>query len=261
MVEHARRKAAASGVDVEVTVADAASPDSPARSTDVVLIRHLAWTLPYPETAIKTWASLLRSHGRLVMVEGRWATTAQANNRSDATAIDHGDYTPVYRNLPWYGGVGADTLVPLLGQTFNRVDYHDLSTDDDLWGQSVSDERYAIVAHLDHGTGVAGPEQRLVVGHRSADVVEQVGSLGSRRLPSRAPRLGAPPSPGSRPISSPLYRTAKTSGRGVRPLTRQGQPGRAAEEMLALGTAACAAELTRDHGLGLGLGLLDSSRA
>jgi hypothetical protein len=45
--------------------------------------------------------------------------------------------------------VAANTLVPLLEQTFGHVEYHDLTADDDLWGRAVSDERYAVVAHLD----------------------------------------------------------------------------------------------------------------
>lgn len=147
MVQRARHKAAAAGVTIEVEVADAAAPELPARSADVVLVRHLAWTLPHPQAAIATWASLLRPHGRLVMVEGRWGTAAQTE--PDDADVDHGDYTPVYRSLPWYGGVAADTLVPVLEQTFGRVEYHDLSADDDLWGRAVSDERYAVVAHLD----------------------------------------------------------------------------------------------------------------
>lgn len=149
MVERARHKADAAGVAIEVAVADAASPQLPARSTDVVLVRHLAWTLPDPHAAIPTWASLLRPRGRLVMVEGRWGTAVQAEPQPDDADIDHGDYAPIHGSLPWYGGVAADTLVPVLEQTFCRVEYHDLTADDDLWGRVVSDERYAVVAHLD----------------------------------------------------------------------------------------------------------------
>lgn len=83
------------------------------------------------------------------MVEGRWGTTPQEEHQPEDAGTDHGDYTPVYRALPWYGGVAADTLVPVLEQAFDRVDYHDLTADEDLWGRAVSDERYAVVAHLD----------------------------------------------------------------------------------------------------------------
>jgi len=145
MVQRARDKAVAAGVVIEVKVADAASPQLDASSADVALVRHLAWTLPDPQAAIATWASLLEPHGRLVMVEGRWEAPVQA--KGQPADVEHGHYTPVYRSLPWYGGVAADTLIPVLEQTFDHVDYHDLTTDDDLWGRAVSDERYAVVAH------------------------------------------------------------------------------------------------------------------
>lgn len=83
------------------------------------------------------------------MIEGRWGTAVQRDDRAAEDDTDDGGYALVRQDLPWYGGVAADTLVPLLERTFRRVDYYDLSGDDDLWGQSVSDERYAAVAHLD----------------------------------------------------------------------------------------------------------------
>lgn len=45
MVERARHKARAADVRIEVAVSDAATPDLPEQSLDVILIRHLAWTL------------------------------------------------------------------------------------------------------------------------------------------------------------------------------------------------------------------------
>lgn len=152
MVERARRKAEAAGFDIAATTADAAAPRLPARSTDVVLVRHLAWTLPEPEVAIDRWASLLRPGGRLVMVEGRWGPSARDFDRAELEVdheVDQGDYATVHRDLPWYGGVPSETLVPVLEQRFTRVEHHDLSGEDVLWGRAVSDERYAVVAHRD----------------------------------------------------------------------------------------------------------------
>lgn len=144
MVERARRKAAGAGVSIEVGLADAAAPGLPERSVDVVLVRHLAWTLGDPAGAIEVWRSLLLPGGRLVMVEGRWGTPAPPGDD-----VDHGDYAPIHERLPWYGGVSATTLLPVLREGFARVEHHDLTGDDDLWGHAVTDERYAVVAHLD----------------------------------------------------------------------------------------------------------------
>lgn len=146
MVECAHRKAAAARVDLEVAVEDAAAPGLADGSIDVVLVRHLAWTLPDPETAIERWASLLRPDGRLVMVEGRWGTPLPQDH-GDHAAADHGDYTTARHSLPWYGGVSANTLVPVLRRRFSHVDHHNLASEDALWGRTVSDERYAVIAH------------------------------------------------------------------------------------------------------------------
>ncbi|WP_157594465.1 hypothetical protein [Streptosporangium amethystogenes] len=32
------------------------------------------WTLPDPKEALRRWMSLLRTSGRLALIEGRWAT-------------------------------------------------------------------------------------------------------------------------------------------------------------------------------------------
>lgn len=52
---------------------DAARPPLPDRSFDVVLARHVLWTLPDPAAALERWAALLAPGGRLVVIEGRWS--------------------------------------------------------------------------------------------------------------------------------------------------------------------------------------------
>ncbi len=145
MVARARAKAAAAGVDVELSRADAADPGLADASVDVVLVRHLAWTLPDPHGALDRWAALLRPGGRVVMVEGRWGTSAQ--EPAPADVADDGDEAAPPHDLPWSGGVGADTLVRALAERFGRVEHHDLAGEDALWGRPVEDERYAVVAH------------------------------------------------------------------------------------------------------------------
>jgi hypothetical protein len=57
----AQRKASFAGVDVDFMCGDAA--DAPAlddRSIDVVLARHLVWTLPDPHASFHAWIRLLR---------------------------------------------------------------------------------------------------------------------------------------------------------------------------------------------------------
>ncbi len=78
MVEQAKRKARVVGLAVEFRVGDASDPDLPDGSFDVVLSRHLLWTLADPVAALSRWARLLNPTGRLVLIEGRWFDYAPA---------------------------------------------------------------------------------------------------------------------------------------------------------------------------------------
>jgi SAM-dependent methyltransferase len=128
MVELARRKLA--GHDVRVLVGDAA--DLPALQVDVVLVRHLVWTLPEPVAALHHWISRSRPGGRLVLVEGHWGASDGAYGWSA---------------LPWSGGVTADDLAAALRPLVSDLRVEPL-TDPVLWGRAVTDERYCIVATI-----------------------------------------------------------------------------------------------------------------
>ncbi|HEY6739267.1 MAG TPA: class I SAM-dependent methyltransferase [Actinopolymorphaceae bacterium] len=118
MVAAARAKAATAGVDVRIDQGDAAAPPHPPRSFDVVLCRHVLWALPDPAAALERWADLLRPQGRLVLIEGSWATGAGL------------------------GAAECERLVRGLGRStrLRRLD------DPAYWGGETTDERYALVS-------------------------------------------------------------------------------------------------------------------
>jgi SAM-dependent methyltransferase len=136
MVDHARRKLAAAGVDGRVLVADAADLP-PLGDFDVVLVRHLLWTLPDPVAALRHWIARSHPGGRLVLVEGRWHTP----DTDDDTYIDGS------RALPWTGGVTAETLTNALRPLVTDLHTEPL-TDPTLWGRAITDERYCVVATI-----------------------------------------------------------------------------------------------------------------
>jgi SAM-dependent methyltransferase len=136
MVEAARAKFAAAGLAGEFRVGDAAAP--PAGAFDVVLARHLVWTLPDPVAALAAWVSRLRTGGRLVLVEGRWG---EADREPEP-------YVPGAERLPWQGGVRAAELGAVLHGLTAEHRVEDLSGDPALWGGPVPDERYVIVARV-----------------------------------------------------------------------------------------------------------------
>ncbi|AOR35202.1 SAM-dependent methyltransferase [Streptomyces fodineus] len=119
MVERARAKLA--GRDAVVLRGDAAAPPVGEQRFDVVLVRHVLWTLPRPERVLRRWRDLLRPGGRLVLVEGVWGTVH-----------------PV--------GMAADRLTALLAPLSPDARVERLSGDCLLWGKAVEDERYVVVA-------------------------------------------------------------------------------------------------------------------
>lgn len=118
MLAVARAKAAAAGVPVTFLLGDAAAPPLAAGSVDVVLVRHVLWALPDPAAAMARWVALLRPRGRLVLVEGRWATGA---------------------------GLAADEVAGLVQRCGREAEVTPL-VDPALWGGPVDDERYLVVS-------------------------------------------------------------------------------------------------------------------
>jgi ubiquinone/menaquinone biosynthesis C-methylase UbiE len=137
MVALAEQKCAeqVAGGQARFLVGDAAVPPVGAETFDVVLARHLLWTLPDPHAVLARWVGLVRPGGRLVLVEGRWWSAG------DLTPYAHGA-----ADLPWQGGVRAEDLVAALDPLVERLEVHCLGDDDALWGRHVEDERYAVVA-------------------------------------------------------------------------------------------------------------------
>ncbi|MFI1013471.1 class I SAM-dependent methyltransferase [Streptomyces sp. NPDC020965] len=138
MVAAARAKFAASGLVGHFQVGDAAAPPVSERRFDVLLSRHLLWTLPDPEAALRAWVARLRPGGRLVLVEGRWGEAGQ----------DGAPYVAGAGALPWGGGVGAERLADAVRPLVAGLRVEPLDGDPELWGRPVSDERYALIAEV-----------------------------------------------------------------------------------------------------------------
>jgi Methylase involved in ubiquinone/menaquinone biosynthesis len=118
MIAAAQQKAADSDLTVTFRVGDASRPDLDAACVDAVVVRHVTWALPDPADAIRRWAALLRPHGRLVLIEGRWST---------GTGIAARELAKIVRPI------SADVEIQYLN-------------DAALWGNPIDDERYVLVA-------------------------------------------------------------------------------------------------------------------
>lgn len=104
--------------EVIVTEADAGTPPLAAGAYDAVLCRHVLWALPDQVAVLGRWVDLLAPGGRLVLVEGNWATGA---------------------------GLAADTTLALL-EAAGRPGVVRHLTEPAFWGREITDERYLVVA-------------------------------------------------------------------------------------------------------------------
>lgn len=150
MLERARDKAVAAGLTADFRSADAEMLPFPDASFDLVIERHLIWTLPRPAVALGEWARVLRPNGRLVLVEGHW----------DGHGTRHADYEAISASLPLYGGRPSGELVALVASVsgaaaFGRIEIEPL-TDGVLWGAPPERERYALHARRPARDGSAG---------------------------------------------------------------------------------------------------------
>ena len=134
MVERARAKTQELAELVTIRQGDVCEPPIEAESIDVILARHILWTLPDPQAVLACWRSLLRPGGRFLLVEGRWWSVGDENYNDPA-------------RMPWAGGVRAVDLAAALGPLVRRIEVVPLM-DPVLRGRKIEDERYLLVADL-----------------------------------------------------------------------------------------------------------------
>ncbi len=72
MLKVAKEKARKAKVSVEFRQGDAENLPFKSESFDAVICRHLLWTLPNPERAVKEWKRVLKDGGRVIAIDGRW---------------------------------------------------------------------------------------------------------------------------------------------------------------------------------------------
>ncbi len=121
-----RLAAKASAQRLPVTTIHARADDVPREGFDVVMSRHLLWTLPDPEGTLRAWRAAL-PEGRLLLVESVWgdgqsgADWIRARGRRLARRLaaapsgHHAHYDEsVISALPFAGGLSPERLVDLV---------------------------------------------------------------------------------------------------------------------------------------------------
>ncbi|NTU84795.1 MAG: class I SAM-dependent methyltransferase [Chloroflexales bacterium] len=72
MLALAKEKCAGLALPPKLLVGDAHAPPGEPGSFDVVISRHLLWTLSDPLRALRNWLRLLRPGGLLIVIDGLW---------------------------------------------------------------------------------------------------------------------------------------------------------------------------------------------
>jgi len=112
MIAEARRKAAERGLSVRLEEGDAEQLPFGAGSFDLVVSRHVLWTLTHPEAAVDEWVRVLRPGGRLAVIDGqfdpRFLTHQRENARTSA------EYAEIGNQLPFLGGRPREEIEALL---------------------------------------------------------------------------------------------------------------------------------------------------
>lgn len=72
MLNKAQEKAASKSIQVQFSIEDAEKLPYADNSFDVVVNRHLLWTLPDPDKALGEWFRVLKPGGTVVIIDGLW---------------------------------------------------------------------------------------------------------------------------------------------------------------------------------------------
>lgn len=113
MVARAREKAAALGRAVRFDQGDAEHLPYADDSFDLVISRHVLWTLPHPEAALDEWLRVLRPGGRLAVIDGAQYNDATAPPQRE-NARSSPEYAAISDRLPFYGGRPREEIEALL---------------------------------------------------------------------------------------------------------------------------------------------------
>lgn len=136
MLSAAREKAEKEGLsNLVFEIGDAEETGEPDRQYDVVINRHLVWTLPHPEKAIAEWMRVLKPGGRLIIIDGDWFYDKLGNRikiflgkllvsiqEQRNGFAGHGDYSEeVIRKLPMMHSRNAMQLETMVRNTGAKV--------------------------------------------------------------------------------------------------------------------------------------------
>lgn len=142
MIENAREKADANGLSMTFEIGDAEETPFEDDAFDVVVNRHLLWTLPHPNQALAEWKRVVRPRGMVVVVDGCWDDGRHVTKFRRTLGLKLEQlFIPQLRNavcgydetvqaaLPNMGGVAEERALKYFADgSFSNIEIYDLST-------------------------------------------------------------------------------------------------------------------------------------
>lgn len=138
MLEKARHNAGKMGLSIDLMHADAENLPFEDEIFDIVINRHLLWTIPDPRTAVNEWSRTVRSGGKIILIDGKWHDYAinmrlrrfiskmlvsMTEKRDPRLFTSH--YDRIKNRLPFFSGSTPDDVVDL----FSKAGLKNISLD------------------------------------------------------------------------------------------------------------------------------------
>lgn len=136
MMGRARAKAAAGKFDATYVMGDAEDTRLPDNSFDVIMTRHLVWTLPDPQAAFIDWFRVLKPGGGVLIVDADMAARSfrsavlrqlaallrRYGPPAASRGVDRETHNRILRQVHFSDGAKADEVATLLRRAgFERV--------------------------------------------------------------------------------------------------------------------------------------------
>ncbi|HTY15577.1 MAG TPA: methyltransferase domain-containing protein [Methanoregulaceae archaeon] len=159
MIAMARNKAVEDGIAIGLISGDAEKLPFDDGSFDIIVTRHLLWTVPHPEIALREWYRVLAPNGRVLIIDGVW------NDGSPGTRIRIGissrmarlfdpksTHPASYNNdirirLPHHGGVPGEAMLDYL----NQAGFVDIKEKDLMYIRSLQQSQLSWYRRLAQG--------------------------------------------------------------------------------------------------------------
>jgi ubiquinone/menaquinone biosynthesis C-methylase UbiE len=139
MIAKARKKAEEGGIAITLISADAECLPFEDGSFDAVVTRHLLWTIPCPDIALREWHRVLVPGGRVIIIDGVWndgalgtririGISSQMSRIFDPEATHPASYNDDIRaRLPHGGGVSREVTLDYISRAgFTDMKFRDL---------------------------------------------------------------------------------------------------------------------------------------